>query len=416
MPPRRSARAANREPEKKMGPKDRRPAPPDDADDGSTQMLNVGAPKADPPARRPAPTAPSDPDDGSTQMLNVGAPKPQPPARRAAPTAPAAPPPSDDESGATMMIKVGQPLPPPPRRPAPQTEPEAPAASFAEPADEPEPPRPARRPAPGAAPVRPAAPPAARPVPPAARRPAAAAAVSPAPPEDSGATQMLDLRTVPTPEEMRQQALKKAAQANLPARRKKMPEEIEVPVEHLHEAIHEAAHGHGHAAPAHGANFNMMVALSSALLAVVAAVSALMAGHFANEAMIEQIHASDHWAFFQAKSIKSSILQSKVELLQGLGKPVGAGDEQKMTDYANEQKDISKKAKDLEKESEHHMQQHQVLARTVTLLQIAIALSAIAVLTKKKPLWYMSLVGGAAGLYFLVQALAFTPLAHGGGH
>ena len=225
---------------------------------------------------------------------------------------------------------------------------------------------------------------------------------------------MLDLRTVPTPEEMRQQALKKAAQANLPARRNKMPEEIEVPVEHLHEAIHEAAHGHG--APAHGTSFNMLVALSSALLAVVAAVSALMAGHFANEAMIEQIHASDHWAFFQAKSIKSSILQSKIELLTGLGKPSGASDEQKIADYATEQKDISKKAKDLEKESEHHMQQHQVLARTVTLLQIAIALSAIAVLTKKKPLWYMSLVGGAAGIYFLVQALAFTPLAHGAGH
>ena len=100
-----------------------------------------------------------------------------------------------------------------------------------------------------------------------------------------------------------------------------MPEEIEVPIEHLHEAIHEKAHeeAHGHGNSGTGQNFNMSVALSSAILAVVAAISALMAGHFANEAMIEQIHASDSWAFFQAKSIKSSIVLSKIELLQGMG-------------------------------------------------------------------------------------------------
>ena len=60
-----------------------------------------------------------------------------------------------------------------------------------------------------------------------------------------------------------------------------MPEEIEVPTEHLHETIHEAAEGHH----SHMAGFNMQVALSTAILAVVAAVSALLAGHAANEAV-----------------------------------------------------------------------------------------------------------------------------------
>jgi hypothetical protein len=210
---------------------------------------------------------------------------------------------------------------------------------------------------------------------------------------------MLDVRTIPTPDEVRQQAAKKAALADA-TRSKKMPSEIEVPVEHLHEQIHEKAH--------EGGSFNMQVALSAALLAVLAAASALYAGHFANEAMIEQIKASDNWAFFQAKSIKSSVLQSKMELLQSLGRSPSASDQEKIDDYAKEQKDISKKAKDLEAESHHHLRQHQVLARVVTLLQISIALSAIAVLTRKKPLWYLSLVGGAAGLVILAQALFFT--------
>src|SRR6266851_815146 len=100
-----------------------------------------------------------------------------------------------------------------------------------------------------------------------------------------------------------------------------MPEEIEVPVEHLHEAIHEEAHkehGGGHAQG--GGGFIMQVALSSALIAVCAAVSALMAGHYANEAMIEEIKASDTWAFYQAKGIKAAVLTGKMELLTGLGK------------------------------------------------------------------------------------------------
>ena len=186
-----------------------------------------------------------------------------------------------------------------------------------------------------------------------------------------------------------------------------MPEEIEVPVEHLHEAMNEEAHkehgGHGG-----GGNFTMYVALSSALIAVVAAVSALFAGHYANEAMLEQIQSSDQWAFYQAKGIKASVLRSKIELLASLDKPANPKDAAKAEEYDNDQKEILAKAKEFEHESHHHMGLHQVLARTVTLLQISIALSAIAVLTKKKPLWFMSLALGAVGAVILVQALVFT--------
>ena len=67
------------------------------------------------------------------------------------------------------------------------------------------------------------------------------------------------------------------------------------------------------------------VALSSALLAGFAAVSSLMAGHHANEAMMSQIESADQWSFYQSKSIKEAQLKGKADILNALGKPVPDG-------------------------------------------------------------------------------------------
>lgn len=175
-------------------------------------------------------------------------------------------------------------------------------------------------------------------------------------------------------------------------------EEIEVPLEKLQEDLHEHAH---HATE----KWIGRVALSSALLAVCAAVAALLAGHHSNEAMILQIQASDHWSYFQAKGIKSAILQSKQQVLQGLGKDSSAQDQEKIEEYKKEQEEISEKAKDKEKESEHHLLHHQTLAKAVTLFQVAIAISAISVLVRRRYFWYVSLLFGASGIFFFIWGL-----------
>ncbi|MGA2783064.1 MAG: hypothetical protein ABSF13_14295 [Smithella sp.] len=59
-----------------------------------------------------------------------------------------------------------------------------------------------------------------------------------------------------------------------------MPEEIEVPIEKLHESIQDEAEKARE-------KWVFMVALSTAILAVFAALCSLMAGHHANEALIE---------------------------------------------------------------------------------------------------------------------------------
>jgi hypothetical protein len=193
-----------------------------------------------------------------------------------------------------------------------------------------------------------------------------------------------------------------------------LPVEIEVPTEHLHEAIHEAhheatAHGeHGHG----GGGFTLGVALSSALLAVVAALAALFAGHFANDAMIERIEAGDQWAYYQAKGIKANVLRSKVATLAAMGKAPDPKDLAKADSYDEEQEKIQEGAFEKTDESEAHLTQHTRLAGSVTFFQIAIALGAIAVLTRKKMLWYGSLLVGLAGAG--TMAWGFTPPARGG--
>lgn len=76
-------------------------------------------------------------------------------------------------------------------------------------------------------------------------------------------------------------------------------EEQEVPTEGLSEKINEQAEKEK--------DWSFYIAISTALIAVLAAISSLLAGHHSNEALIEQIKASDQWAFYQAKGIKADV-------------------------------------------------------------------------------------------------------------
>ena len=169
----------------------------------------------------------------------------------------------------------------------------------------------------------------------------------------------------------------------------------EVPTEHLHEHMeHSTEHSKE--------RWIMGVALSSAILAAFAAVVSLMAGHHANEAMIEQIKAADQWNYYQAKGIKVSVLGSKIELLKGLHRVPGPQDEEKLAQYKEEQEKIMEESKKLEESSEAHLKYHVTLARAVTLFQIAIAVGAISALTRKRVFWFVSLGFGAVGLVFFL--------------
>jgi len=172
-------------------------------------------------------------------------------------------------------------------------------------------------------------------------------------------------------------------------------EEAEVPLENLHEEIqHRAEHG--------GERWISGVALSTAILAVLAAIAGLLSGMHANEAMMSQIEASDQWGYYQAKSIKASVLEAKISLSSSPNE----SDSQKRDRYEKEQEEIKTEAEHKQSEAKSNFHQHEILARGVTMFQIAIAIAAISALTKKRRFWIVSLLFGIAGAVFLALGLA----------
>ena len=170
-------------------------------------------------------------------------------------------------------------------------------------------------------------------------------------------------------------------------------EEIEVPTEHLHEQINEKAEELFEKKE----KWTLMVAISTALMAVFAAIAGLMAGHHSNEALIEQIKSSDQWAYYQAKSIKAEIRALKPESANASSKSPGQ--------VKQEAEEIKKKAEDNEKNSEFHLGKHVLLARSVTLLQVAIAISAIAILTRKRFMWVIGIVIALGGIGIFIAGV-----------
>jgi len=170
-------------------------------------------------------------------------------------------------------------------------------------------------------------------------------------------------------------------------------EEAEVPLEHLHEQTHETAKHSGEA-------WISGVALSTAILAVLAAIASLLSGEHANEAMLNQIEASSQWSYYQAKSIKAAVLDAKIAFT---GAP-NESDQSKRARYEKEQQEIRSEAEHKEDAAKSYFHKHEVFARGVTMFQIAIAIAAISALTKKRSFWLVSLVFGAFGCAFLVLA------------
>ncbi len=180
-------------------------------------------------------------------------------------------------------------------------------------------------------------------------------------------------------------------------------EEIEIPTEHLHETINENAE---EKMEQKKERWTLLVALSTAVMAVLAAIAGLLGGHHVNEAMIDQIRASDQWAFYQAKSIKTEIAASADRILLAIPNSTAAPENKDaMARYDKEKEEIKSKAEEFEKSSEVHLTKHVALSKAVTIFQIAIALSAIAILTRKKMLWMGAMLLTLGGIWFLIMGI-----------
>jgi hypothetical protein len=123
-----------------------------------------------------------------------------------------------------------------------------------------------------------------------------------------------------------------------------------------------------------------------------------------------QAEASDQWAYYQAKGIKASVQEAARTSWIAAGKPVPPNIEQSIQRYAAEQKDIEHAAREKERERDdksHEADQllahHHRFANSVAFLQVAIALGAVAALTRQRLIWLGSGILGliGAGLFVL---------------
>jgi hypothetical protein len=177
-------------------------------------------------------------------------------------------------------------------------------------------------------------------------------------------------------------------------------EELDDPTERLKETM-EAAEERKHQKE----RWTLHVALTTSIIAVLAAMAGLLGNHHANEAVLEQIRASDQWAYYQSKSVKAELASSVNQLLVAMDKPIPADNADKAARYEKEKAEIRDEAEAAKKSSETHLNKHIVFSRSVTIFQIAIAISAIAILTRKKLMWWVSLVLAAAGSIFFVTGI-----------
>ena len=147
------------------------------------------------------------------------------------------------------------------------------------------------------------------------------------------------------------------------------------------------------------------VSLTIAILAVFVAIVSLLGHRAHTEEILMQTRATDQWSYYQAKSIKSAVLRSKMELVEAVGKTPADADRGKLDEYEHDLDKLKTQAEESAAASEAHLAAHEVLQRGVTLFHIAIAVVAIAVLTKLRPFWYLSIAAGVAGIFFLVCGL-----------
>ena len=173
--------------------------------------------------------------------------------------------------------------------------------------------------------------------------------------------------------------------------------------EHLH--VH-AAHDHEveHAAE-HGDKLARTIAVFTAVLAAMGAMVGFLGGEaqkealiFKNDAVLFKAHASDQWSFYQAKSTKQHIMSLAAQLAP---EDKRAGFAKEAERYESEKKDIKLKAEefdrksaDAEAESQKALQPHTRLELAMSIIQIAIALASVTVLTRQR--WLLVAALGAA--------------------
>lgn len=160
------------------------------------------------------------------------------------------------------------------------------------------------------------------------------------------------------------------------------------------------------------------LALTTVIFAVCATLSTFKGAGYSTRSVLSQTQAANQWAYYQAKSIKGYLYENQKESLElelkksrsTMSKVVTDEYEKKLSVYSqkikkydDEKAEIFKDAKKLEAQRDDAQKHSGIFGIAVIFLQIAILLSSIAALMKKKLVWMAGAASGTIGLVYFAN-------------
>jgi hypothetical protein len=147
------------------------------------------------------------------------------------------------------------------------------------------------------------------------------------------------------------------------------------------------------------------ISVTMAILAVFVAVVSLLGHRAHTEELLFQNRASDQWAYYQAKNIRRHNYEMGVDLLsmvefkdKAQADKVREKYQKEAERYTKEQSEIEEQAKDLEKESALAQRKANRFDLGEVFLEIALVISSLALLSRKRFYWFLGIASGLAGL------------------
>jgi hypothetical protein len=154
------------------------------------------------------------------------------------------------------------------------------------------------------------------------------------------------------------------------------------------------------------------ISVTMAILAVCVAVVSLMGHRSHTEELLTQNRATDQWAYYQAKNIRRHNYEMSLDLLALIefkDKEQAAKIREKYQAeadrYTKEQAEIEEKARDFENESARAQRKADRFDLGEVFLEIALVISSLALLSRKRVYWFMGIVSGVAGLALAATAV-----------
>lgn len=158
------------------------------------------------------------------------------------------------------------------------------------------------------------------------------------------------------------------------------------------------------------------VSFTMAVLAVIVATVSLLGHRAHTEEILLQNEISDDWAHYQAKTIRrhqdEMFLDITLLVSAASSNVANAKLQQKYVKeverYKGDQADIDKEARKLERAKKAQQRQADYYDLAEALLEIALVITSITLLSSLRAFWYAGLVVGVAGMAIVILGVLAT--------